>query len=151
MLRWITQTLLILLLGAASGFAVYVFKGEPDRTVKCDQADLGEWEVCWATVQSEWHGDVLWVDARSDREYERKHLEGALLVREKDAENDLAQEEVMTAIGMAGLNKRKVVVYCATEACGASKSVAEKIRATGFHDQVYTLYGGWNAVPAELK
>lgn len=151
MLRWITQTVIISLLGLASGFAVYLYHGEPDRTVKCDQSTLSEWEVCWDTVEVDWKGDVLWIDARSEREFASKHLDGAMLVREQYAESDLAEEKVMTAIGMAGMNQKKVVVYCATKECGASKTVAEKIRATGFHDQVYTLYGGWNAVPLELK
>ncbi|GAA5494216.1 hypothetical protein Rhal01_00374 [Rubritalea halochordaticola] len=151
MLRFLVQTIVILLLGALSGVAVYMVVGQPDRSVKCVQADLGEWEVCWDTVTADWGGDVLWIDARSQREYDKKHLDGALLVREKDAENDLAQDEVMQAIGMSGVEGKKLVVYCGTEACGASKSVAEKIRATGFHSEVYTLFGGWKAVPKELK
>ncbi|MGJ8672362.1 rhodanese-like domain-containing protein [Rubritalea sp.] len=148
MIRWIYQTLAIVLLAGLATAVIYLVVGAPDRTVACVQADLKPDQVCLETVMTEWSGDVLWVDARSEREYHKAHLPEAILIPETDAENQIAVPEHMERIGMAGVNGRKLVVYCGTDACGSSELVAEKIRATGFHSEVFVLFGGWKAVKA---
>lgn len=145
-MKWLLQLLVLSCLGALGGLLIYSVVGEPSREVACNPAELGEWEVCWDTVENEWAGQVLWIDARSEAEYTKGHVKGALWVSEKDAAARLSESEMMQAIGMAGVEKRKVVVYCASEACGSSVYIADQIRKTGFHDEVYTLFGGWKSV-----
>lgn len=147
-MRWIYQSLALIAISALAAGAIYLLVGAPDRSVPCVQAELEADQVCLETVLSEWGGDVLWVDARSDREYKKGHLPDAILIPETDAENQIAVPETMERIGMAGVESRKLVVYCGTDACGSSELVAEKIRATGFHSEVYVLFGGWKAVMA---
>lgn len=148
MMRWIYQTLILVLISALAAGALYLIVGPPDRSVPCVQADMKEDQVCLTTVMDEWKGDVLWIDARSGREFKKGHLPGAILIPETDAENKIAVPKTMERIGMSGVAGQKLVVYCGTDACGSSEHVAKKIRATGFHSDVYVLYGGWKAVAA---
>lgn len=147
-MKWLTQTLGILLLAAIGAAAIFLSVGAPDRNFICVQADLEEHHVCLETVAKEWLGDVLWVDARSQSEFTKDHIRGALWISETDAEQQLAEPENMQQIGMSGVNGQKLVVYCATDACGSSEVVAGKIRETGFHSEVYVLQGGWKALKA---
>ncbi|MFC5049158.1 rhodanese-like domain-containing protein [Rubritalea spongiae] len=147
-MRWVYESLALVLISAVAAGGIYLLVGAPDHSVPCVQAELKADQVCLETVMSEWNGDVLWVDARSDREYRKGHLPEALLISETDAENQIAVPETMERIGMAGVEGRKLVVYCGTDACGSSELVAEKIRTTGFHSEVYVLFGGWKAVMA---
>lgn len=147
-MKWLTQTLGILLLSAISAVGIYICVGAPDRSYTCVPSELKEHHVCLETVAKDWHGDVLWVDARSQSEFESDHIDGALWVSESDAEEQLASPSHMERIGMSGVNQQKLVVYCATDACGSSEVVAEKIRETGFHSEVYVLQGGWQALQA---
>jgi rhodanese-related sulfurtransferase len=148
MARWIYQTLALLAISAGIAFAMFLVVGPPDRSVPCVQAELKADHVCLSTVLGDWGGDVFWVDARSKAEFGKGHLDGAILIPESDADNQIAVPEHMQQIGMAGVNGQKLVVYCATDACGSSELVAKKIRDTGFHSEVYVLQGGWKAVLA---
>lgn len=94
---------------------------------------------------------MLWVDARGLAEFTKAHLADAILIPETDADNQISVPEHMEKIGMSGVKGQKLVVYCATDACGSSELVAKKIRDTGFHSEVYVLHGGWKAVVASEK
>jgi rhodanese-related sulfurtransferase len=147
-MRWIYQTLVLLVLSAIFAMGIYLVVGPPDRSVPCVQAEMKADQVCLDTVMNEWMGDVLWVDARSAREFKKAHLPEAILIPEIDVENQIAVQETMERIGLAGVEGKKLVVYCGTDACGSSELVAKKIRETGFHSEVFVLYGGWKAVIA---
>ena len=136
------------MLAGVSAVILYLCVGEPDRSFVCVQSELKEHHVCLETVAKDWQGDVLWVDARSESEFKKDHVDGALWVSETDAEEQLADPVNMEQIGMSGVSEQKLVVYCATDACGSSEVVAEKIRETGFHSEVYVLQGGWKALQA---
>lgn len=147
-MKWLTQTLGIFLLALACAAVIYMCVGQPDRGFVCVQAELKEYHVCLETVAKDWGGEVLWVDARGEGEFKKDHIAGALWISETDAENQLAEAVMMEQIGMSGINGQKLVVYCATDACGSSEVVAGKIRETGFHSEVYVLQGGWKALKA---
>lgn len=147
-MRWIYQTAAIVAISLVATGILYLAVGPPDRSVPCVQSEMKEDQVCLATVMDDWGGDVLWVDARSAREFQQSHLTDAIFIPENDVDNQIAVPEHMERIGMAGVEGRKLVVYCGTDACGSSELVAKKIRSTGFHSEVYVLYGGWKAVVA---
>ncbi|MFC4994480.1 rhodanese-like domain-containing protein [Rubritalea tangerina] len=148
-MKWILQSVVFVVISAIFAVGTFLVLGGPDRTVPCVQAEMKDVHVCLETVLVDWQGDVLWVDARSRAEFERERLAGALLIPENDADNQLAVPIHMEKIGMAGVNGQKLVVYCATDACGSSEFVAKKIRDTGFHSEVYILHGGWKAIRAD--
>lgn len=128
----------------------YLVVGEPERGVKCEQQTLEQGAVCLDTVLNDWGGEVIWVDARSDTEYKKLRVAGALFISESDVDRYLSDPNTMQQIGMAGVEGKKLVVYCATEACGSSKAIAERIRQSGLHEEVYTLHGGWKAIQSGI-
>lgn len=150
-MSWARQFSILVFLTAISGYAIFLVSGSPLRKIPCDPARLEAWEVCWDTVRSEWDANVLWVDARSRKEFEKGHLPGAIWIPQESSDSILGDPTIMNRIGMAGIDGDKVVVYCATDACGSSKFVAGKIRSTGFHSEVYTLFGGWKAAKAQAQ
>lgn len=151
MRTWLTQSIWIICLTVLAALGVYFIVGEPDRSYPCVQAELEGNHVCLSTVLDDWNGDVLWVDARDKTAFSQAHIEGAILIPENDAENQLTVSEHMEAIGTSGVNGQKLVVYCATDACGASELVAKKIESTEFHSEVFVLQGGWKAIAAEAE
>ncbi|MCS7063739.1 MAG: rhodanese-like domain-containing protein [Methylacidiphilales bacterium] len=80
--------------------------------------------------------EVLWVDARSQGEYEQAHIPGAVLLNE-DQWNDRVQDVLMR-----WRPERRTIVYCSTTGCQASHHVAERLRKMGLTD-VWVLKGGW--------
>ena len=82
---------------------------------------------------------VVWIDARSERDFERGHIEGALLLnQERWAELLWEHKEVIE--GIAGT---PVVVYCDGERCLRSSEVAERLRAEMGLAPVFVLKGDW--------
>lgn len=87
-----------------------------------------------------WGESVLWIDARSTKEYTKNHIPGAHLLNEQDWEGQLF--EVLDA---APLNDPgRVVVYCGSQRCGASRAVADRLRKEAGLERVYVLHGGWD-------
>ncbi len=138
------QVFIIILLAIIGAGGTYAVKGAPDRSAVCDPAKIEEGEVCYADVEKNWTGKVLWVDARPRAEYDLWHMEGAVLINgdpnEKFDDLVAAAAEKMTAV-------ENVVVYCGKEGCNASKEIAKKLREYQFGPKIYTLHGGVKALP----
>lgn len=147
-MKWLVQAVILIVAGVFLALLGYWVVGAPERGALCDPAELASGEVCLETVLNEWKGDVVWVDARSEEEWKKQHAPGALFITENRVDEMLAQSEIMQEIGMAGVEGRRVVVYCGTDACGSSKMVAERIRQSGLHSEVYFLHGGWKVLAA---
>ena len=81
---------------------------------------------------------VLWVDARSQDQYEKEHVPQALLL------NEDGWERQFSAVVQQWQPGRPVVVYCDSQECQASHSVAKRLRESGIAP-VYVLKGGWQA------
>ena len=135
----------ILALALAGAGVTYLVRGAPDRSVPCDPATLKPDEVCLARVVGEWQGEVLWVDARSRAEWQRKAVAGSLLWN-IDPQEDMQAFEAEGAMQM--IDGRRVVVYCSNENCGVSRQVADRIRALQLGNEVFVLHGGWRALEA---
>jgi rhodanese-related sulfurtransferase len=90
-----------------------------------------------------WGDAATWVDARPDNEFEREHVPGALLLNE-DRWNELLPQFLAT-----WSPEKKVVVYCSTQGCNASREVARRLRNEAqLKDEegkncVFVLEGGW--------
>jgi len=86
-----------------------------------------------------WGGNVIWVDARPDDEFARDHVPGALSLNE-DRWNELLPQ--FLAVWSPG---KKIVVYCSSLSCNASREVARRLRNEAQLPGVFVLEGGWEA------
>ena len=84
-----------------------------------------------------WGGNAIWVDARPDIEFEREHVTGAVLLNE-DRWNELLPQFLT-----AWSPEKRVVVYCSSQSCNASREVARRLRDEAQLKNVFVLKGGW--------
>ena len=125
--------LAVLALLPAAGEAIY-FRDKiswrspipPSELVNVDQART-------------WGQNAIWVDARPDEEFARDHVPGALLLNEDHWNELLPQFLAAWSLG------KKVVVYCSSLSCNASREVARRLRKEAQLPDVFVLEGGWEA------
>jgi rhodanese-related sulfurtransferase len=86
-----------------------------------------------------WGDNAIWVDARPDEEFGRDHAPGALSLNEDRWNELLPQFLVVWSPG------KKVVVYCSSLSCNASREVARRLRREAQLPDVFVLEGGWEA------
>jgi len=84
-----------------------------------------------------WGDNAIWVDARPDGEFARYHVPNALLLNE-DRWNDL-----LPSFLAKWSPEKKVVVYCSSQSCNASREVAHRLRDEAQLKNVFVLQGGW--------
>ena len=129
----VRQALLLIALAfvPAIGEAIYfrdrVSWQSPDRSsemVNLDQAQS-------------WGANAIWVDARPDNEFEQGHVPGAIPLNE-----DRWNELLPTLLAQWSLEK-KIVVYCSSQSCNASREVARRLRDESGLKEVFVLRGGW--------
>jgi rhodanese-related sulfurtransferase len=82
---------------------------------------------------------VIWLDARPDEEYAAQHVPGALSLNEDRWEELLPK---FMAVWQPGT---RVVVYCDSQRCDASRAVAVRLRHELQINNVFVLQGGWKA------
>jgi rhodanese-related sulfurtransferase len=104
----------------------------------------GKWDVfCDHSVTlseiSQWKQPVLWVDARSTREFKLQHIPSAVRLTEDDW-NELLPD--LLKVWEPG---SMVVVYCSSHKCHASEEVAKRLREEAGLKPVFVLRGGWEA------
>jgi rhodanese-related sulfurtransferase len=142
-MRTLYQMLAIAGLVALAAIATWQIKGPPLRKVPCDPSKLIDHEVCLDTVMQQWHGDVVWVDARRRSDWEKDGVPGSLFItnaKEENFDELLAQSVEKLAVG------KKVIVYCTDIGCGTSLEVAKRIRDFQLVPEVKALHGGWKAL-----
>ena len=101
------------------------------------QSPIPASEMVTLTQAHAWDGNAIWVDARPDAEFEREHIPGAVLLNE-DRWNELLPQ----FLTMWSPEKR-VVVYCSSQSCNASREVARRLRDEAQLKNVFVLQGGW--------
>jgi len=123
--------LIVLAFVPAIGEAIYfrdkVSWQSPDRSsdmVNLDQA-------------RSWGANAIWVDARPDNEFEQDHVPGAIRLNE-----DRWNELLPTLLAQWSLEK-KIIVYCSSQSCNASREVARRLRDEAGLKDVFVLQGGW--------
>jgi len=143
MKSWILQTAVFGVIAIMCALGTYAIAGKYKRDLPCHPEDLKEHEVCLSTVLGDWGGDVLWVDARGGKTV-KPMLKGALVISESNTDEEL--NRAAQALFKAKLAGKKVVVFCNSRACGKSAYVRKEIVSHHLHDDVYILYGGWQAL-----
>jgi rhodanese-related sulfurtransferase len=83
-----------------------------------------------------WGPNVLWVDARSQSEYEAEHVPGAILL------NLEAWDSLFPRFLDRWSPGQKIIVYCSSRSCEMSHEVATRLEQSGVVP-VYILKGGW--------
>ena len=132
--RSFSQLLYLLLLAAGpaaiSGFIQLEWRG--------NHPELQPGEVRAGTARM-WGEHVLWVDARSRKKYDARHIPGAVLLNEDE------WEQCISAFLDAWDPAKTIVVYCDGGKCDASQAVAARLRGELQLESVYILKGGWEA------
>jgi len=81
---------------------------------------------------------ILWIDARSEKEFQADHIPGALWL------NEASFESGMDRLLDRWSSETALVVYCSSKTCDASRHLASRLKQSGF-SVVYVLEGGWEA------
>ncbi|HET9375278.1 MAG TPA: rhodanese-like domain-containing protein [Chthoniobacterales bacterium] len=102
----------------------------PDRAAAPGEISLQEVE--------NWKEPLLWVDARSEADYQMEHIPGAVSLNP-----DNWSEELPRFLDL-WRPPEKAVVYCSAASCDTSREIADRLRRSGV-DPVYYLKGGWEA------
>lgn len=92
-----------------------------------------------------WGADALWIDARPDHDFAQKHYPGALPLNEDHFNTQLP--DVLAAWSL----QKKIVVYCSSKSCGASRAIARRLHDEADLENVFVLTGGWEALQAAGK
>jgi len=131
--RAIKQALLLIALAflPAGGQAVY-FRGKVSWQSPIPASEL----VTVAQAQA-WGENAIWIDARPDAEFERDHVPGAILLNE-DRWNELLPQFLQN-----WSPEKRIVVYCSSQSCNASREVAKRLRDQARLKNVFVLQGGW--------
>lgn len=101
------------------------------------QSPVAASEMVTVAQARAWGGNAIWVDARPDVEFEREHVPGAVLLNE-DRWNELLPQFLVT-----WSPEKRVVVYCSSQSCNASREVARRLRDEAQLKNVFVLQGGW--------
>jgi len=101
------------------------------------QSPIPASEMVMQTQARAWGENTIWVDARPDAEFEREHIPGAVLLNE-DRWNELVPQFLAT-----WSPEKRVVVYCSSQSCNASREVARRLRDEAQLKNVFVLQGGW--------
>lgn len=92
---------------------------------------------------------VLWLDARPRKDYDAACIAGAMLLNEDqwhellpDVLDAWMQREAEASDEEVPL---RIVIYCDSLSCASSRDVVQRLRSETGWDEIYLLYGGWQA------
>jgi rhodanese-related sulfurtransferase len=83
--------------------------------------------------------ELIWIDARPAGDFSRGHVPEALPLTEE------RWDEQIEAVVLRWRPGVRVVVYCSSTGCQASRRVADLLRTQYQFDDVWVLRGGWEA------
>jgi rhodanese-related sulfurtransferase len=101
------------------------------------QSPIPASEIVTLAQARAWGRNAIWVDARPDVEFEREHIPGAVLLNE-DRWSELLPQFLVT-----WSPEKRVIVYCSSQSCNASREVARRLRDEAQLKNVFVLQGGW--------
>jgi rhodanese-related sulfurtransferase len=129
----VRQTLILAALALAPGLAQAIYFGDKVSW----RSPVPASEMVTVTQARAWGENTIWVDARPDNEFARDHVPGALPL------NEDRWSELLPQFLAAWSPEKKVVVYCGSEGCNASREVAQRLRKEAQLPNVFVLEGGW--------
>ncbi len=87
----------------------------------------------------ELNGEIVWIDARTEKDFEKKHVKGALLLNQENWADLLWKHRSV----IEGIREIPVIVYCDGKRCKRSSEVAERLRTEMGLSPVYVFKGDW--------
>lgn len=135
----IRQALILLLLTALAATATHFWHPAAPVWYLADVI-AGEGEVTLNDIETQWKGDVLWIDARTRERYDQEHIPGALLLNEY--ERDQLLLEHLEKLQVSG---KPIVIYCDAMKCEASHQMRDYLMKNVGLPEVWVLTGGWPA------
>lgn len=151
--KTLLQTVTILALSAVLGLGFNALRPEGIPIVRAEQSSvqlddmngiipLKDAAMLFLTKRA------VFLDARSQAEYDMGHIQGALLAPADEFEYFYPELKPKLE------GREAIIAYCDGERCPLSHELAEKLRAEGF-DNVYVLVNGWTLwqnenLPVEL-
>ena len=140
----------ILILAFVLGWADVVFFA-PRRQPACVQDTLPRGRICPEVLAAQYGDRVVWVDARSQSDFELNHLmlpDNRMFPIRKGAE---LQQLIDAAVGRlleAADRGECIVVFCTGE-CTAAEEIAAELRELGIIEApIHVLEGGWEVLRA---
>lgn len=138
-MKVIRQALLLLLLSAGAAVGAFYFHPRAPALYAFEEPARDD-EVTLAQIRERWKGDVLWLDARPNDQFDRGHVPGAALLNEQHFD-----EQVLAMLDTLQTNTKPVIIYCGGEKCEASRKMRGKLLQIVSLDECYVLKGGWPA------
>jgi rhodanese-related sulfurtransferase len=145
MLIAIRQALILLMLAVAAAWGTHAWHPRAPALYLV-QEPLRDDEVSMQAIQERWKGDVLWIDARIQEQFDAGHVPGALLLNEQKFD-----EQLFGHLDTLQANTKPVIIYCSAAKCEASRHVLERLKQTLPVENVFVLKGGWQAWKAAGK
>ena len=123
----------------------------PRRLPACVQSELPEGRVCLESVRTQ-HGDkVVWIDARSESDFEINHLlfnDNRMFPIRPGAQKQELMDAAVERIMEAGDRGECILVFC-TNDCTSSEDIARELRELQITEApIYVLEGGWDVLKA---
>ena len=122
---------------------------EPKRLPPCVQEKMPKGRICLDYLLRHWNNKTLWIDARSQNDFEINHL--------RLTENNMFQiqpgsqmsQQIDAAIGRlleCEENKECIVIFCTAECSKAEEVKKELIDLDLGEVPIFILEGGWDAI-----
>lgn len=123
----------------------------PRRLPACVQNELAEGRVCLETVRTQYGDKVVWIDARSESDYEINHLmfnDNRMFPVRPGAQKQQLVDAAIERMMEAGDKGECIVVFC-TNDCTSSEEIARELRELQVTEApIYVLEGGWDVLKA---
>lgn len=84
-------------------------------------------------------GEIIWIDARTDKDFQEGHIEGALLLNQEGWADLLWKHRDV----IERTEGSPVIVYCGGKRCKRSNEIAQRLRTEMGMSPVYVLKGDW--------
>jgi rhodanese-related sulfurtransferase len=139
------QALLLILLASAAGAAAFwLHPGAP--ALYLTEEPLQPDEVTLKDISQRWKGDVIWLDARPEDQFDAGHIPGAKLLNEQSFDAQLLE-----VLDILQTTTKPIIIYCGGQKCEASRHVREKLLSMVpiEHEKCFVLKGGFPAWQAE--
>lgn len=124
----------LLVMVAAAG----TFLFHPKMPAWYEVSESFENEITLSGVR-ELEGKIVWIDARTEKDFNKGHVVGALLLNQENWADLLWKHRDV----IEGLQDTPVIVYCDGKRCKRSGEVAERLRTEMGLSPVYVLKGDW--------
>lgn len=139
MLKPIRQSVLILLLASAAAWATHVWHPRAPA-LHLVQEPLRRDEISMQVIEERWKGEVLWIDARPQEQFDAGHVPGAVLLNEQRFD-----EQLFELLDTLQTNTKPIVIYCGAARCDASRQILTRLKQTLPVENAFVLKGGWRA------